>query len=182
MRYSVSLFVLVLLISACSGDDDAVQRPAPATADTLASTDDAQAEPIFTPTDPACEFVEQHAHGNPDALVTEFLHRDAEGQFLNGSAWLRGATTCPARDERPESFAVVTSYITEEVERLDNRIVYLVTSQRYGEVTPDGFQMRPDVLIDEIVVLLTPYGWRLESPASRNYVLASRARERGLME
>jgi hypothetical protein len=57
------------------------------------------------------------------------------------------------------------------VARESNRLAVEVTSQRLGYKNARGFDADAGIAIDTVAAVLTPYGWRIESPALRLYVI-----------
>lgn len=111
--------------------------------------------------------------------MSEFIARDARGDFLRTSEWFQGATMCPGHEPGPDSYTVIEDYQVTSLERMPSRVGVVVTARRVGYLSSTGLRVDPGTDVDTVFASLTSHGWRIESPALRLRVLKSAARERG---
>lgn len=123
--------------------------------------------------DPAegCDFDTTAAHPDADALLREYVARDAAGQFLQTDAWFAGAVECPGHEPGPDAFTVIDGYTVAPLARGADTVRVAVTSTVAGVMDAAGFRAEPGVVVDTVAAIRTPYGWRIGSPALRQRVL-----------
>lgn len=127
----------------------------------------------------ACAIVATPAHEDPEALLREWVKRDAEGELLRRGAWLDGATSCPAREPAVAPvFAVVAAYDVDSVVVRDSSAAAWVRWRRIGYVAGSGtnhasFEALPGVAEQRVRAMRTPHGWRIITPSTRGMVLYS---------
>ena len=126
-----------------------------------------------------CGTATTSAHEDADALLREWVRRDAEGELLQGGAWFTGAVECPGREApAAPAFTIVAQYRIDSVVVRDSLAVALVRWQRVGYVTGAGtnhagFDALPGVVSETVRARRTPHGWRVVGPAPRGLVLYS---------
>lgn len=148
MNARTLLLVLTLFPMACRRDDQ------PSVASAAIATNPALA-------DSTCGFVRTAAHPEAEALVREFVRRDANGEFLQSSDWFTRAVDCPGHEGAPDVPTVVRGYKLS--------IVYRDSAELRAEVTWDvigkGDAMKSTTEVDLVRAIHTPFGWRVASPA-----------------
>ena len=124
-----------------------------------------------------CEFLARRLNPDPTRLVTEYVRRDGQGEFLHTNRWLDSAYDCPGHLPGPDEFTVVRDSRVTDARTSDTVASVLVRSQVLGVMTQDsaGPLFRPQARLktDTFVVVLTPYGWRIREPQLPDNVLAS---------
>lgn len=120
-----------------------------------------------------CGPVEKQAHPDPVALVREFVRRDGKGQFLQTDDWFMGAVSCPDIEPGPDTFTVVRSYKVKPARKVSRDEVRIEVE--YDVLGEFGLHFRraPSRRTRVFTVVRTPYGWRIQSPALNQHVLAS---------
>lgn len=119
------------------------------------------------------------AHDHPEALLREWVRRDAEGELLRGGDWFAGALDCPGREAAAApTFAIVARYDIDSVVVRDSAAAALVRWHRVGYVTGAGtnhasFDALPGVVTEVLRARRTPHGWRIVAPAPRGMLLYS---------
>lgn len=146
---------IVLLLAALAG---CARRP-------MADTANAN-----VPSDSTCEFVRVVAHPDPTALLNEFVARDARGEFTRASAWFDGAVSCPGHESAPDQATMARNPRTELLSRTSDTLRAVVTWDRLGYSADGAEAQAPGADNDTVVVLRTPYGWRVASPALNPHV------------
>ncbi|MCI0690431.1 hypothetical protein L0337_00320 [candidate division KSB1 bacterium] len=167
MKLSTFIFLIAICIVSCK------QKPDNQNQETLQIDAD-------------CDFVKVYAHPNPDTLIHEFLERDAAGQFLQSDPWFNGAIDCPGHEPGPDSHTIISGYLVTPFLSEENEVQFTVRSEVLGFVTfvsfnQQGFFEDRKAVVDTLVVRRTPYGWRIKSPALRQFVLADSAIARGTL-
>ena len=119
--------------------------------------------------DSTCEFIRAALHPDPSALVTEFVARDAQGQFLSANQWLDSATTCPGHTAGPDAFTVVVDSRSGESRVARDSATYTVIYRRLGRTAygkGGTLTLIPEVRAETLdyVLYRTPYGWRVDHP------------------
>jgi hypothetical protein len=117
------------------------------------------------PSDSSCAFVRVATHPDPAALLREFVARDARGEFMEASSWFNGAITCPGHEPGPDAATMARNPRTRIFGRVSDSLTATVTWERIGYFGNGGDTMDPGVEIDTLVLLRTPFGWRIASPA-----------------
>ena len=173
MRLRILAGVALLALGACRG-----QQAAPVDSETARSTASTAAasaagQPWYLDPDEGCAFDTTVAHPDPDRLVTEYLARDAAGQFLQTDAWFAGATECPGHEPGPDSYVVISEYRSAPLHRGSDSVAYAVTSTVVGMMGPAGLRSDPRTVVDTVAAVRTPFGWRIASPALRQFVRRS---------
>jgi len=134
MLRAATFSTLLVLAASCSAEEVRPVNEAPlgsnAALEVAPSVDDPTPVPVPAPEDETCEFVASRDHPDPDSLISEFLARDAEGDFLQTSDWFAGATMCPGHEPGPDFYTVVEGYEVASLERTPHRVGVVVTSPR----------------------------------------------------
>jgi len=168
----LSLVLLVVALTAC-------QRGTSSRATRASVSNPAAGRDSFL-LDSTCSFLAQKGYPDPGELATEFLRRDAAGQFLQSNAWFNSATTCPGHEPGPDAHTSVASYTTRVINQTD---ALLQLEVRYaglggieyrsvGGLWQPSFREAPGLIVDTLSVVRTPFGWRVRSPALWRRVLA----------
>lgn len=158
-RSSLALLaVLCGTLAACNGDGGTV--PVGVTAE-----------------EAACGLAITEAHPDGHTLLHEYLERDASGQFLESDDWFDTATECPDREPGPDAFRVISSYRIVDSTFSDTSGRAIIESQQLGRVSSDSlddriFEADVRVYTDTVELRLTRFGWRVRSPALRQFVRA----------
>jgi len=107
-----------------------------------------------------CEFAPTIGHPDGEALLREFVRRDAAGEFTRTSAWFASATSCPGHEPAPDAAVMARN------PRL--RVLARAPDSLRAEVLWDrlmiGDAKVPGLEVDTLIALRTPYGWRVRSP------------------
>jgi hypothetical protein len=120
--------------------------------------------------DASCEVSTTYAHRDPGELVREYVARnDSLGFFAGGGEanddWLDGAEECPGHAGGVDGAAVVGSYRIDSLTVGGDSARYVVHYDLVGSTTPETEHMRfvPEArsVEDTIVLIQTPYGWRI---------------------
>jgi hypothetical protein len=120
--------------------------------------------------DEECHFARKEGHPDPDALVCEWLQRDAAGQMQSARAWAKwadGADLCPGHQPGLDTAWVVTAVDYRLVSRSEDRAEYELVREVAGMLVPSvpaRFEPKPEQLRTKVVALRTPYGRRLQQP------------------
>ena len=135
-----------------------------------------------TGVDPDCGFVRTAGHSDPDSLITEYLRRDAAGEFMGPSEWIFGAIDCPDHEGGPDTYTLIASYEARPIARSDTSLAVEVRSRQLGLVSAGGagLQFHEEVaeVVDTVRARRTGYGWRIASPALRLMVRVDAPAER----
>jgi len=105
-------------------------------------------------------------HGDPVALVREFVARDAAGRALTPGDWHFGALLC-LETATSDQIAIITAYTVTPLTTADDSAQVLVQYARHSIVGWDasGTQMHlaPALgeVVDTVVLLRTRLGWRI---------------------
>lgn len=119
------------------------------------------------------------AHDDPEALLREWVRRDAEGELLQGGAWFTGAAECPGREPAAApAFSVIAQYRVDSVLVRDSVAAAIVRWHRIGFVGGAGtnrasFDALPGIVTEAVRARRTAHGWRIVAPAPRGMVLYS---------
>ena len=149
-----------LLVAAGCGDvpprsPDTSAAPAPVVSANSAVSDTA-----------GCELATALAHDDAEALVREFVRRDAAGEFTATSAWFAAAVDCPGHEGAPDT--------ATEARDPRVRVLLRATDSLRAEVRWErlavGDAVMHDTEVDTIIAVRTPYGWRIRSPALNPHV------------
>ena len=139
---------LMVVAMACHRDDQ------PSVASATVTTNPALA-------DSTCNFVRTVAHPEAEALVREFVRRDASGEFLEASDWFNQAVDCPGHQGAHD--------VPTEARGYKLAIAYRDSAELRAEVTWDvvgkGDAVMPGTEVDLVRAIHTPFGWRVASPA-----------------
>ena len=123
---------------------------------------DTHAAPVAAPTDTAgCELAAAPAHPDGEALLREFVRRDAAGEFTRTSAWFAAAVDCPGHEPAPDAATMARDPRIEVIARAPDSLRAEVRWERLS--IGDAFVPGPE--IDTLTAVRTPYGWRIRSPA-----------------
>ena len=132
----------------------------------------------------------QHAdwepkHGDPLALVREYVQRDGSGQFLGESAWRSSAVACPEQLATGDGAALITKVETRAIEVGADTALIEVTYQRAGVLAQQGgeseevssirFVAEPRTEVDTFVVVRDPESWRIHAPMIEQHLLPDAA-------
>ena len=141
--------------------------------------------------DPKCGFVRitQFAEARP--LVSEFVRRAAEGQFVSRwedaggdpgpawAAWFDSALACPNRQPRPAAPFVLPSIIIARysigMARARDVVIVPVIYEELGSLDAAAFRSARGHRQVEISVVRTPWGWRIDQPESVQRISVSGA-------
>lgn len=119
---------------------------------------------------PECHMSRKNLKLGPEALVKEFLKRDAQGDFLKTDHWFNSATVCPEHESGPDEFNVIKNYKVEKAASAEKTSRFKVTYQVLGLSTQAnengvecfGFVPGPRTFEKVIKVYQTPHGWKLQ--------------------
>ena len=140
---------------------------------------DAPAQTSDTPETSGCAFVSKDLHPDPFQLVSEYLRRDAAGDFTSSSEWDASSKTCPGHEPGWDTGTLITGYNIHRLVQGPDTARYLVTYDVYSPLNQDsvGFVLRPSPRqeVDTFVVLRTTYGWRIDSPVIDPHLLPQAA-------
>ena len=168
-RLPIRAGALALALAATSGCGGGDRRASDSTSATRAATRAGE----------ACALVATPAHDDPEALLRDWVKRDADGELLRRGPWLDGAVSCPARETAVAPvFAIVATYDIDSVVVRDSLAAAFVRWRRVGYVAGAGtnhasFEALPGVVEQQLRARRTPHGWRVNSPATRGMVLYS---------
>jgi len=123
--------------------------------------------------DSSCAFTRDTTHEDALTLATEFLQHDSAGEFMQANPWFDAATTCPGHEPGIDGFTVIAGYSTSPRFTSDTLVVLAVTYWELGSAhfEQDSSQWHgvflesPSKRVDSLVLLNTPFGWRVRSPA-----------------
>lgn len=159
------LVAAVALAAGCGGG------PKPDAARADSATVHAAMRPWYLDPSEGCGFDTTTAHPDPDRLITEFLERDAAGQFLQTDRWFNGATECPGQEPGPDAHLVIDAYRVAPLSRSADTVRVAVTSAVVGMWGHLGLQPDAREVVDTVTAIRTPHGWRIAGPALRQFVL-----------
>lgn len=136
-----------------------------------ASSPDSGGLPWYLDPDEGCGFDTTVAHPDGERLIAEFLERDAAGEFIQSSGWFTGATECPGHEPGPDAFTVIADYRVTPLGGAADTVRVAVTSTGLGTLV-NGSRFEPDsrTIVDTVQAIRTRYGWRIVSPALRQFV------------
>jgi hypothetical protein len=95
-------------------------------------------------------------HADPDSLLREFVHRDSAGQFTQSSEWFKYAVDCPGHEPGPDAATAIRGVT---IRRLSHDSTMVRAEARWERAR------EPGALVETLTVRLTPYGWRVQTPA-----------------
>ena len=162
---------------------------------TIAAADASQPPGTYV-TDPECRFIRTNQVADPQALVSEYVRRTDDGQFLSRwegvqdhagpawIAWLESAVTCPGRlllQPTPPQIApvIISGRYSVGVARLSgDRAIVPVRYHELGRLEFGKFSVARRQHDINIVVRKTPWGWRIEYPATSQRVSVDAALSR----
>jgi hypothetical protein len=168
-RHPIRAGALALALAATFGCNDGAGR----------ASDSASAARAATSAGDACAFVATPAHEDAEALLRDWVKRDADGELLRRGPWIDGAVSCPAREPAVAPvFAIVATYDIDSVVVGDSLAAAFVRWRRVGYVAGAGtnhasFEALPGVVEQQLRARRTPHGWRINSPATRGMILYS---------
>ena len=123
-------------------------------------TADASASAAVVADTVGCELASVSLYPDSEALLREFVRRDAAGEFTRTSAWFAAATTCPGHEPAPD---VATMARDPRIRVLDRTPESLRAEVRWERLmVGDAKVSGPE--IDTLVAVRTPFGWRVRSP------------------
>ena len=108
-----------------------------------------------------CELAVAPAHPDGEALVREFVRRDAAGEFTAASAWFASAVDCPGHEQAPDAATMARHPRVRLIARTADSLRAEVQWERLSV----GDAQMPGTEIDTLAAVRTPYGWRVRSPA-----------------
>ena len=132
----------------------------------------------------------QHAawetpHGDPAALVREYVQRDGSGQFLDESQWRVSAVACPEQLADAGQATLISAYDVRPIARGADTTLVEVTYRRAGmlvqqggedeEVSSIAFVEEPRVEVDTFVVVRDGVTWRISAPMLEQHLLPDAA-------
>jgi hypothetical protein len=97
----------------------------------------------------------------PDALVNEYVKRDANGEFLQTNQWWNSAVACPACMGGPDTFTVISSYDINKLDDLTYSVVYKIE----GDLSGDTFSPRKNTESRTFDVVKTSWGYKINGKA-----------------
>ena len=113
-----------------------------------------------------CELAAAPAHADGEALVREFVRRDAAGEFTAASPWFTGAVDCPGHEPAPDAATMARDPRVRVLSRAADSVRAEVRWERLSV----GEAERPGTEVDTLTAVRTPYGWRVRSPALNPHV------------
>jgi hypothetical protein len=120
-------------------------------------------------------------HADPVALVEEFVRRDAEGPFEQedlAREWHDAALTCIERNTS-DDYEVIVAFRVEHLDTQGDTARVLVHRTRAFQVERDSTNARliaaPAEWTDTVVVVRTPWEWRIDRVRSGAHRLPARA-------
>jgi len=124
----------------------------------------------------SCMFEKVVEHPDGEALLREFLVRDARGDFLRADPWFNRATTCVGHEPGPDSYLAIADYALTIEAPEDTLRRGIITERQLGWVSFDehgepGMAIEPRAVVDTIYARFTQFGWRVEGPVLRQHVL-----------
>ncbi len=131
--------------------------------------------------DPQCGFVRVNQFSEAQSLVSEFVRRAANGQFVSRwedaeghpgrawAAWFDSALACPSRQPRPAApfvlpSVVIASYSIGTVRAVRDGVTVPIAYEELGSLAAGVFQSARSHRQVEISVVRTPWGWRIDHP------------------
>jgi hypothetical protein len=178
MRASLSLAVILVVACTPKSPEQRFVDSAMSAQVTFMDTDTLDPE---TGVYASCMFEKVQAHSDGEALVREFLVRDARGDFMSADEWFNLATDCVGHEPGPDSHALIAGYQVE-IGRPNDTTLLAIVSERsigwvsYGEHGDPHLSIEPAKLVDTLRVRRTKFGWRVQGPALRQHVSLSSPR------
>ncbi|MBK8006582.1 MAG: hypothetical protein IPK12_22550 [Gemmatimonadetes bacterium] len=112
-----------------------------------------------------CGFLRSAQAAGPQALVTDYVRRDAAGGFLQGSPWMDSALTCPAGVPGWDASTVISAHevgtATVAGAHATVPVSYTVLGALWGT---DSFVVTPRSTQVVFELVRTPWGWRIDGP------------------
>ena len=139
--------------------------------DRVVGSDHATVETPTVADDPdGCDMVRINMHPDAEALIAEFVRRDARGDFRESNEWFNGAVDCPGHEPGPDQAAVVSSYTLRTFTRQRDSVRSEVRWVRLGYVTGGVGRVAPGVDVGTLTAVRTSFGWRISSPAMSSHM------------
>ncbi len=119
--------------------------------------------------DHSCEMSKADLKLEPRALLSEFLKRDAGGEFRRASPWMGKAVGCPGHLPGPDFSTVILDYqvVSTKVEKTG--VTFMVRYRCAGTLGSGGKQgelhsFSPKAQTQDITftAIKTPHGWKLD--------------------
>jgi len=107
-----------------------------------------------------CEFAPTSGYPDGEALLREFVRRDAAGEFARTSAWFASATSCPGHEPAPHAAVMARNPRLRVLARAPD----LLRAEVLWDRLMVGDAKVPGTEVDTLIALRTPYGWRVRSP------------------
>jgi hypothetical protein len=113
-----------------------------------------------------CELAAVSAHPDGEALLREFVRRDAAGQFTTASPWFAAAVDCPGHEAAPAAVTMARDPLVRVISRAADSIRAEVRWDRLmvGDAAVPGSE------VDTLTAVRTPFGWRVRSPALNPHI------------
>jgi hypothetical protein len=153
----VSVYVVGLLLVAGCADR---RTPEPSVRDSKPTPTAAFADTV------GCELVAKPTHPDAEALVREFVRRDASGEFTAASSWFTSAVDCPGHEGSPDAATMAR----DPRVRLLARSADSLRAEIRWERLMVGEAIMPGTEMDTLVAIHTRFGWRIRSPALTPHV------------
>jgi len=135
-------------------------------------------------TDPECRFVRTNQFADPQELVSDYVRRTNDGQFVSRwegvqghpgpewIAWLESVVMCPGRlllQPTPPQVApviIVARYSVGAARVSEDRATVQVQYQELGKLELGRFIAGRGQSHFDMVMRKTPWGWRINDPAT----------------
>ncbi len=101
----------------------------------------------------------------PLQLVTEYVKRDAKGDFLKTNDWWNSAVACPECMGGPDTFTVISEYKVKQLSPLKFLVGYSVEGEISGTAVGNSFTPSKTTKKIEFTVVKTKWGNKLDSKA-----------------
>ncbi len=103
--------------------------------------------------------VKKDLHLKPDALVSEYIKRDSEGEFLQTNEWWNSAVACPDCMGGPDEFTVISYYKIKKISKLKFSVKYEIE----GKISIDTFTPGKKTEEQTVSVVKTKWGFKLHT-------------------
>lgn len=97
----------------------------------------------------------------PDALVREYVQRDANGQFLRTDEWWNTANECPGCMGGPDTHEVISGFTIKRISELEYTVSYDVE----GSLARQDFVAKKSSRVVPFSVVKTEWGYKLRRRA-----------------
>lgn len=112
----------------------------------------------------------------PEELVAEYLGRDARGEFLDGG--FAGLVLCPGRWPGWDAATLIGGFQVGSASYAKDTARILVVYRVFADLWQDSIGVHPRVerTQETFVVVLSPFGWRIDSPIINQHLLSDAAK------